>query len=80
MTQIMRHRTANVNEYSARYSIVKERFFVPQVDDVRKQCSVYKQSGVDQCEEKISQDFVDCVSKVNQECFDKYNYFIQNGI
>lgn len=28
--QIMRHRTASINEYSARYSIVKDEFWIPQ--------------------------------------------------
>lgn len=29
--QLMRHRTASINEYSARYSIVKNEFWVPEV-------------------------------------------------
>ena len=35
--QWIRHRTANVNEYSARYSVVPDRFYVPSIDNVRKQ-------------------------------------------
>src|SRR6201986_1807660 len=35
--QWIRHRTANVNEYSARYSLVKDRFYRPTIDNVRKQ-------------------------------------------
>src|SRR5438876_5797199 len=31
------HRTANVNEYSARYSIVPDRFYKPTFEQVRKQ-------------------------------------------
>ncbi|MFM7807414.1 MAG: FAD-dependent thymidylate synthase, partial [Planctomycetota bacterium] len=38
--QWIRHRTANVNEYSARYSIVPDRFYRPTVDSVRKQSTV----------------------------------------
>src|SRR5712675_688252 len=34
--QWIRHRTANVNEYSARYSVVKDRFYHPGVENVRK--------------------------------------------
>ena len=32
--QWIRHRTANVNEYSARYSIVQDRFYIPTMDAV----------------------------------------------
>jgi thymidylate synthase (FAD) len=41
--QWIRHRTANVNEYSARYSIVPDKFYVPSLDQVRAQSTVNKQ-------------------------------------
>lgn len=43
--QWIRHRTANVNEYSARYSIVPDRFYKPSLSDVRKQSSSNRQGG-----------------------------------
>jgi thymidylate synthase (FAD) len=43
--QWIRHRTANVNEYSARYSIVPDRFYKPTIDEVRKQSSANRQGG-----------------------------------
>ncbi len=43
--QWIRHRTANVNEYSARYSIVPDRFYVPTADNVRKQSAANRQGG-----------------------------------
>src|SRR5688572_28107696 len=33
--QWIRHRTANVNEYSARYSVVRDRFYRPTVNNIR---------------------------------------------
>lgn len=45
--QWIRHRTANVNEYSARYSVVKDRFFRPSAESVRKQSSTNRQGGDD---------------------------------
>lgn len=41
--QWIRHRTANVNEYSGRYSIMKEEFYVPDTEQVRPQSLVNKQ-------------------------------------
>ncbi|MEM9065338.1 MAG: FAD-dependent thymidylate synthase [Planctomycetota bacterium] len=43
--QWIRHRTANVNEYSARYSVVPDRFYRPPLDGVRKQSSSNRQGG-----------------------------------
>lgn len=45
--QWIRHRTANVNEYSARYSIVPDRFYKPSIDQVRKQSAANRQGGED---------------------------------
>jgi thymidylate synthase (FAD) len=43
--QWIRHRTASVNEYSARYSIVPDRFYKPGLDQVRKQSASNRQGG-----------------------------------
>lgn len=43
--QWIRHRTANVNEYSARYSILTDRFYRPSLESVRKQSSSNRQGG-----------------------------------
>ena len=43
--QWIRHRTANVNEYSARYSVVKDRFYRPSLESVRQQSTTNRQGG-----------------------------------
>jgi thymidylate synthase (FAD) len=43
--QWIRHRTANVNEYSARYSVVKDRFYRPSVESIRQQSATNRQGG-----------------------------------
>jgi len=43
--QWIRHRTANVNEYSGRYSIIKDEFYRPSPDGVRKQSASNRQGG-----------------------------------
>lgn len=45
--QWIRHRTANVNEYSGRYSVMPDRFFRLPIDAVRKQSSSNRQGGED---------------------------------
>ncbi|PWJ18182.1 FAD-dependent thymidylate synthase [Jannaschia seohaensis] len=41
--QWIRHRTANVNEYSARYSILDREFYIPAADDLAAQSTVNNQ-------------------------------------
>jgi thymidylate synthase (FAD) len=43
--QWIRHRTANVNEYSGRYSIMPDQFYKPSLDNVRKQSKSNRQGG-----------------------------------
>jgi thymidylate synthase (FAD) len=45
--QWIRHRTANVNEYSARYSILPDRFYTPTLENVRKQSAANRQGGAE---------------------------------
>jgi thymidylate synthase (FAD) len=41
--QWIRHRTANVNEYSARYSILDREFYIPRVEDLAAQSVINNQ-------------------------------------
>jgi thymidylate synthase (FAD) len=45
--QWIRHRTANVNEYSARYSVLEDEFYVPAAEHIASQASSNRQ-GRDQ--------------------------------
>lgn len=45
--QWIRHRTANVNEYSARYSILDREFYLPDVDKVAAQSASNRQGRGD---------------------------------
>jgi len=41
--QWIRHRTANVNEYSARYSILDKEFYIPSIENVAAQSTINNQ-------------------------------------
>lgn len=43
MRQLIRHRTANVNEYSGRYSEMSDEFYVPDVEYIQTQSTTNKQ-------------------------------------
>jgi thymidylate synthase (FAD) len=42
--QWVRHRTARLNEISGRYSVMKDDFYLPELEDVRPQSKINKQS------------------------------------
>ena len=41
--QWIRHRTANVNEYSARYSILDKEFYIPSIENIATQSTINNQ-------------------------------------
>lgn len=43
MRQLVRHRTASLNEYSARYSVMSDEFYVPDVEVIQPQSRDNKQ-------------------------------------
>src|SRR5688500_2780706 len=69
--QWIRHRTANVNEYSARYSIVKDRFYHPTLDNVRKQSLTNRQGGDQPIEAATAQEFLSYLDQV-ERCYEDY--------
>jgi thymidylate synthase (FAD) len=61
--QWIRHRTANVNEYSARYSIVPDRFYRPTAENVRKQSTVNRQGGDEPIDGATAEQFLQLLDK-----------------
>src|SRR6204780_1638170 len=55
--QWIRHRTPNVNEYSARYSGVRDRFYHPSPENVRKQSTLNRQGGEEPIDEMTAKEF-----------------------
>jgi len=43
MRQLVRHRTANLNEYSGRYSVMSNEYYLPQADYLQKQSTTNNQ-------------------------------------
>ena len=57
--QWIRHRTANVNEYSARYSILDNEFYVPQPQHLAAQATTNRQGRGDVLEGKAAKRVLD---------------------
>jgi thymidylate synthase (FAD) len=77
--QWIRHRTANVNEYSARYSVVKDRFYRPTPENVRKQSAANRQGGTEVSDEMTARDFLQWLDQVEQD-YAKYEALVEKGL
>jgi thymidylate synthase (FAD) len=77
--QWIRHRTANVNEYSARYSVVRDRFYRPSIDAVRKQSASNRQGGTEIADNVTAEEFIAWLDDVEKN-YAKYEKFIEKGV
>eukprot|EP01133_Synstelium_polycarpum_P001370 gene1370-1573_t len=77
--QWIRHRTANVNEYSARYSVMPDKFYHPAPEDVRKQSTSNRQGGEEPADAKTAQEFLDYLDQV-ESSYKTYTELLDKGL
>ncbi len=77
--QWIRHRTANVNEYSARYSIVPDRFYRPEVDAIRKQSKSNRQGGDEPIEVGTAEEFLHMLERA-EALYKDYLQLTEKGV
>jgi thymidylate synthase (FAD) len=77
--QWIRHRTANVNEYSARYSVVRDRYYQPGADAVRKQSTANRQGGEGVVDDLTAQEFCDYLKELESQ-YQRYEKFLEKGV
>jgi thymidylate synthase (FAD) len=78
--QWIRHRTANVNEYSARYSVVRDRFYKPAREDIKIQSATNRQGREELADDATAEAFLGHLEKVEQEQYEAYERFIEAGM
>jgi thymidylate synthase (FAD) len=77
--QWIRHRTASVNEYSARYSVVRDRFYRPTLENVRKQSASNRQGGEEPADPMTAEEFLKHLEEV-EGAYEKYQKQIEQGV
>jgi thymidylate synthase (FAD) len=77
--QWIRHRTANVNEYSARYSVVPDRFYHPTLENVRRQSTVNRQGGEEPIDAQTAQEFLGYLDKA-EDRYQEYEKLVEKGV
>jgi len=78
--QWIRHRTANVNEYSGRYSVMKDEFYKPDMDNVRQQSKTNKQGSEGKIEDMDAQGFLSNLHDICEKSYQAYEQGLNNGV
>lgn len=78
--QFIRHRTASVNEQSARYTQISDEFLVPKPDDVRVQSTSNKQVSEGALGAVNSQQFCEHVDEISKLAYERYETALSQGV
>ena len=70
--QWIRHRTANVNEYSARYSILDKEFYLPAAENLAAQSKSNRQGRGDVIEGDQAKQVLDLLKKDAEQTYKNY--------
>lgn len=78
--QWVRHRMSSINEYSGRYSIMKDEFYRPDTDNVRQQSKTNKQGSEGKIEDTDAQGFLENLDLICNKAYASYEEGLNNGV
>jgi len=79
--QWIRHRTANVNEYSGRYSVMEEEFYLPQPEELRVQSETNRQGKSEETLSPAQQaEFLENLKRTCDESYKNYRHIMDAGL
>jgi thymidylate synthase (FAD) len=79
--QWIRHRTANVNEYSGRYSVMKDEFYVPEHQAIHFQSLRNKQGRrEEEVPPELRQKVLEILSHSQQQLYKEYEQLLEDDI
>lgn len=74
--QLVRHRTANINEYSGRYSIMPDEFYVPAPEHVSVQSELNRQGGGDPVEKERADEVIALIDREQRTVREGYEQML----
>jgi len=77
--QWIRHRTANVNEYSARYSILDREFYIPRPEHLAAQSKINRQGRDSVLSGKEAERVFDMLRKDSELVYEHYMEMLNEG-
>lgn len=78
--QWVRHRTANINEYSARYSVLDNEFYVPEESVIAQQSPVNAQGRGEKFMAEEANEVRHLIMECSNYCFDTYSLLLQKNL
>jgi thymidylate synthase (FAD) len=78
--QMVRHRTANINEYSQRYSIVPDEFDLPPAEDIREQSKRNRQGRGEALPPSVAEKFRADLERVSTDAYAAYASALEAGV
>lgn len=78
--QWIRHRTANVNEYSGRYSIMDKEFYIPEPEQLAAQSKSNRQGRGELLEGKDAARVLEILKEDSMRCYKNYEEMLNEDI
>lgn len=78
--QWIRHRTANVNEYSARYSVLDREFYVPAADQIAQQASTNRQGRGEVVDADTATTVQALLRDDAERCYRNYEWMLNEAV
>ena len=79
--QWIRHRTANVNEWSGRYSVLKDEFYIPDFTDIKYQSNTNKQGRAeDEVPYELKQKVLEILLNDQENVYHSYEEMLEDNI
>ena len=77
--QWIRHRTANVNEYSARYSILDKEFYIPSAENLAAQSAINNQGRGDALTDDEASNVIQIPKKDAEQTYSNYETLLNES-
>jgi len=78
--QWVRHRTANINEYSLRYSEARDEFYIPKPEHIQFQSALNKQGRSGEVPAELKQKVLDYFKENSERSFSLYQELNEAGV
>ena len=78
--QWIRHRTANVNEYSARYSVLDREFYVPEINQLGSQSTTNKQGRSESLNKNFAKQAQKLIKDNSNQLYDDYQNLLNGNL
>ena len=78
--QWVRHRTANINEYSLRYSEARDEFYTPDPEHIQFQSALNKQGRAGKVPKKLTDKVIKYFMEISERSFEMYQELNEAGL